>query len=110
MILFASYLVFCSFYASNLTSEQYTWMDGCNRGFLVSVLIQYLLELVAFGFQRHRRVQLIFETIGCIFIFSYFHYKARFLLLNADQEIRILNGIAIFFQIFRYLKRNSPLT
>ena len=73
--------------------------------------MQYALELVAFGYRRHRKMEFIFETFGCIFIFSFFFYKARLRILNSgDTTNRALNGVAIFFQIFRYLKRNYPLT
>ena len=108
--LFASYLVFCSFYRSNLPTQEYNLLDTINRTFMVGVLVQYLLELVAFGCRRHNRKDFIFETIACVYIFSFFYYKARLNILNSgDTANRALSGVAIFFQIFRYLKRNSHL-
>ena len=111
IILFVSYLIFCSFYASNLSEQQYELLDMVNRVFMVSVLIQYILELVAFGCHRSNKKEFIFETIACIYIASFFNYRAGFgILNNGDTMNRALNGVAIFFQIFRYLKRNCSLT
>ena len=109
-MLFVSYLVFCSFYASNLSKQQYKLLENINEGFLDSVVIQYALELVAFGWRRRNRMDFIFETITCAYIFSFFFYKAWHKVLNSgDATNRALSGVAIFFQIFRYLKRNSHL-
>ena len=105
-----SYLAFCSFYASNLSKQKYELLETINRAFLVSVLIQYIMELVAFGFPRSRKKEFIFETIGCVYIFSFFFYKARLDILNSGDTLnRALNGVAIFFQILRYLKCNCWL-
>ena len=82
-----------------------------NRTFMVSVLIQYILELVAFGFRRHRQKEFVFETVAYVAMFRFFFSKNRLRIENsADSITRALKGIVVFFQIFRYLKRNSPLT
>ena len=79
---------------------------------MFSVIIQYILKLVAFFDFKSKRVELIFESIACLFIFGFFFYKAREGIdnNNGDSMNRAFNGVVIFFQIFRYLKRKSYLT
>ena len=110
IILFLGYLIFCSFYASNLSATKYWFLELANRVFMFSVIFQYVLELLAFG-MRGRKREFIFETVACLYVLGASFYKERFDILNSGDSIsRALSGIVIFFQIFRYLKRNFHLT
>ena len=85
-------------------------LEAINLTFSVGVLVQYSMELVAFGFPRNRKKEFLFETIGCLYILCFFLYKARLGILNSGDTLnRALNGVAIFFQILRYLKCNCWL-
>ena len=86
-------------------------MEEIDRIFMVCVVVQYTSELLAFGYRRSKRKEFVFETITCLYILVFYLSKSRLDNINTGStRNRVLNGIAIFFQIFHYLKRNSPLT
>ena len=86
-------------------------METVNKSFIISVLAQYILELIAFGCHRHNKKDFIFKTIACVYIMIFFSFKASMGVLNSGGTMnRALNGGAVFFQIFHYLKCNSYLT
>ena len=111
VVLFMGYLVFCSFYASNLTPQEYDTLELANRAFMFSVIFQCISESLAFGVRPGRKKEFAFQVVACLYVFGVLLYKVEFEVLNSGHSVdRALSGVVIFLQVFRYLKRNYPLT
>ena len=74
-MLFVLYIIFCSFYRSNLNEDWKAKLSIIQRFFLVAVICQYLIELIAFGVRKNMKKEFVIETIACIYSFTFIAVK-----------------------------------
>ena len=104
-IIFISFLVSMSLYRSNMEQEERNSLKYTQYAFIGVLLIEYILEFLAFGIRKDYIRVVIFKNIALIYGITYaVVIEATTLEL---QTIRILGGIFIALQLIRYLSRNS---
>ena len=70
-IFFALYLVAASLYYSNMPAQTYTLVNLIVHNYLFIMMVEFLFELIAFGFKLNNKKELIYEGVAWIYVFCY---------------------------------------
>lgn len=101
IFLFVLLIVGLSLYSTATTSALEIFLDNFWRYCVLVQVVEYFLELIAFGCYPSKRRELIIEGVVVAYSFIYFSF---FKSGNVDEEaVRYLGSIFIICQIYRYI-------
>ena len=102
-ILFLGFLISMSTFTTNMNPQQRKVLVYVQYAFVIILIIEYILEFLAFGIRPQYKRSFIFKNIVLIYCTVYVIVDLT-TTMNTNTE-RVLGGISIALQFFRYLSR-----
>ena len=103
---FISFLISNSLFKTGMSDNERHMLDYAQKGFVVVLIIEYLIEFMAFGVRTEYKISFIFKNIVVIYCVIYVALNGAGVTDDLSKATaRVLGGIFISLQFFRYLSR-----
>lgn len=99
--IFLSFLIVMSLYYSTMPVAERVALTYVQYAYIGILLIEYIIELLAYGIRIDHKKELIFKNIVVAYAISYITILEAMTL--DKQYVRIMGGIFIALQLIRYL-------
>ena len=107
-VFFLGFLISMSLFTTNMSTRQRQALVYVQYAFVIILIIEYVLEFLAFGVRPEYKRSFIFKNIVVIYCTVYVIVDLTITMSINNQ--RVFGGIFIALQFFRYLSRKYFLT